>query len=77
MIKAIKAIIDTAGHYSRPDVVRVMINRDDQWRPAGELYSSGGIALDRAALQRSGEEWGVDIERIEQVADEKKLSIKS
>ena len=77
MIKAIKAIIDTAGHYSRPDVVRVMINRHDHWRPAGELYSSGGMTLDRAALQRSGEEWGADIERIEQVADEKKLPIKS
>ena len=41
------------------------------------FYFGGGITLDRAGLQRSGEEWGVDIERIEQVADEKKLPIKS
>jgi hypothetical protein len=26
MVKAVKAIVDTAGHYSRPDVVRLLVN---------------------------------------------------
>ena len=26
MIKAFKSIVDTAGHYSRPDIVRLVLN---------------------------------------------------
>ena len=33
MVKAVKAIVDTAGHYSRPDVVRLLVN---DHAPGGE-----------------------------------------
>ena len=34
MIKATKAIVDTAGHYARPDAVRVQVRRNDRWDDA-------------------------------------------
>ena len=29
MIKATKAIVDTVGHYARPDVLRLLVRRND------------------------------------------------
>ncbi len=34
MIKAIRAIVDTMGHYGRPDVFKLLI-RQGEWREAG------------------------------------------
>jgi nitrilase len=38
MIKAVKAIADTGGHYSRPDVAKVLIRKHDRWQEAGLPY---------------------------------------
>jgi nitrilase len=76
MIKAIKAIVDTMGHYSRPDVVRVMLRGEDGWRLAGEPYASGHLPpISRAALQRAADTREISEERVEQIADEAKLLI--
>lgn len=74
MIKAVKAIADTGGHYSRPDVARVLINRAGKWGPAGEPYVSGRM-LRQQALQKSADDWEVDYDRVEAVADARKLLI--
>lgn len=70
MIKAVKAIVDTAGHYSRPDVVRVLLNSEAGWKPVGTRYESGRSRdlplgeLTRAADLREG-----PMEDVKRVAD--------
>jgi predicted amidohydrolase len=76
MIKACKAILDTIGHYSRPDAVRVEVRRGDQWQLPGEAYASGHLGrVERSALQRSADAYEVPMERIEAVADSRGLLI--
>ncbi|HEX3948245.1 MAG TPA: carbon-nitrogen hydrolase family protein [Steroidobacteraceae bacterium] len=76
MIKAVKAIVDTAGHYSRPDVVRVMLNLKAGWATVGTPYASGSMReLPRSELHRSAEEYEVLTERVEEVADRAGLRI--
>lgn len=58
MIKAIRAIVDTMGHYGRPDVFKLLI-RQGEWREAG----SRGKKLDPALsdrLKRAAEQRDVD-----------------
>jgi predicted amidohydrolase len=76
MIKAIKAIADTAGHYGRADVVRTQIRRGDQWQTAGLPYAGGKEPpLERARLQRNADAYGVDYQAVEQIAEDKALRI--
>jgi nitrilase len=70
MIKAVKAIVDTAGHYSRPDVVRVMLNLKGGWTTVGTPYESGRTReLPRSELHRSADQHEVPIDRVGEVAD--------
>jgi predicted amidohydrolase len=76
MIKAVKCIVDTVGHYARPDVVRVMLNSESGWKDVGAAYESGclpGVA--RSRLQRAAEEYRVGMDAVEEAADKVKLSI--
>lgn len=75
MIKAVKAIVDTAGHYGRPDVVRIMLRKGDGWQEPGNPYRSGIEPISRAGLERAADEWEVDIAAVELVADNKNLKI--
>jgi nitrilase len=76
MIKAVKAIVDTAGHYSRPDVVRVMLNLKSGWTLVGTPYESGRTRdLPREALLQSADLHEAPLERVEQVADSLRLGI--
>lgn len=77
MIKAVKAIVDTAGHYSRPDVAKIMLRKGDGgWHEAGLPYVGGKEApLSRAALQRSADAYAVGMSEVEQIADDKQLLI--
>jgi predicted amidohydrolase len=77
MIKAVKAIVDTAGHYGRPDVVRVMLRKGDSWQQPGTPYRSGIEPIDRSALQRAADTWEVDFEHVEKVADDRQLQLGS
>jgi predicted amidohydrolase len=73
MIKATKAIVDTGGHYSRPDVVRTIINQNDEWQLAGEPYESG--PLNQEQLKRSADRYEIEQDKVEEVADARKLLI--
>jgi predicted amidohydrolase len=73
LIKAVKAIVDTLGHYGRADAVRVQVRRDDEWRVAGESYAAS--RLPQADLQRAADAYDVSLSAVEEVADERKLAI--
>jgi nitrilase len=76
MIKAVKAIVDTAGHYARPDVVRVMLNLKSGWTVVGTPYESGRTRdLPREALLQSADLHQAPLERVEQLADSLRLGI--
>lgn len=76
MIKAVKAIVDTLGHYSRPDAVRVQVRRGDQWQLPGEPYASGRLGrVERSALQSAADSYEVSMDRVEAIADARSLLI--
>lgn len=76
MIKAVKAIVDTLGHYDRPDAVRVQIRKNEQWQLPGEAYESSRLVrLERSALQHAADVQGIAMDRVEEVADQKQLLI--
>jgi nitrilase len=76
MIKAIKAIVDTAGHYARPDVLRVMLNSPSGWHEVGDPYLSGQLpAIRRSTLERSADRHGADMAQVAEIADRAQLLI--
>jgi predicted amidohydrolase len=64
MIKATKAIVDTMGHYARPDVFRLLVRRENGWEPAGTARDLSAIraALSDDALSRAADGRDVDPE---------------
>lgn len=76
MIKAVKAIVDTLGHYDRSDAVRVQIRKNDQWQSPGEAYGSSRLVrLDPSTLQRTADAHGISMDRVEEIADQRQLLI--
>jgi predicted amidohydrolase len=70
-VKAFKAICDTVGHYSRPDVVRVLLRGDRGWADAGEPYVSGHERRPpRGELRRAADAHEVDEHRVARLADD-------
>ena len=65
MIKAVKAIVDTTGHYSRPDVVRLVVNDQSPGREPVVLSRSFFEGLSPRALADAAELHGVDPARVE------------
>ena len=45
MIKATKAIVDTMGHYARPDVLRLLVHGEQGWQPAGSARDLSPVRL--------------------------------
>lgn len=69
-IKVFKAICDTLGHYSRPDVVQVMLRRKSGWSPVGAGYTSGPEAVFyEDDLTRAADEYEIDEELVKQAAE--------
>ena len=67
MIKATKAIVDTVGHYARPDVLRLLVRRNDTWSPANARFTAP--RLDRAMLTPAADRHEVSLDTVEELAD--------
>jgi predicted amidohydrolase len=62
MPKALSAIVDTVGHYGRPDVFKLLI-RQDEWREAGSRGKRVSPAL-ADQLKRAAEARDVDERKV-------------
>lgn len=67
MIKAWKSIIDTAGHYSRPDLVRLVVNSQAPSRERVVSYRSFFETVSPQLLADKADARGVDPARAEQL----------
>ena len=70
-IKATKAIIDTAGHYARPDILRLMLRSNNGWVDAGDqdIEQPATISVERDALKRTAELYDIEETVVENIAD--------
>jgi nitrilase len=71
MIKATKAIVDTMGHYARPDVLRLLMRRDDGWVPMGSARDLAPLraVLNDDALKRAADARDVSAEPVLEMAE--------
>jgi len=72
MIKATKAIVDTMGHYARPDVLRLLVRGEQGWHPAGSVRDLAPIrlTLKDEALMRAADTHDVDPATVVELAEE-------
>lgn len=70
-IKAVKAVFDSLGHYSRWDIARLVV-RSEGWAPETPLIDSpsAGIDLPAGELRRISERFEMDIKRLESLLEE-------
>jgi hypothetical protein len=69
MIKAWKAIIDTSGHYSRPDLVRLMVSDHAPSRDRVVAFHSSLENASPRALAEAADRHGVEPARVEALVD--------
>jgi nitrilase len=70
MIKAWKSIIDTAGHYSRPDLVRLVVNGQAPSRERVLSYRSFFETISPRRLSEAADAHGVDASRAEALLEQ-------
>lgn len=70
-IKAVKAVFDSLGHYSRWDVAQLAI-REEGWEPEFELNDeiSPKIDLAESELKRISEQYEISIENLESLIED-------
>jgi predicted amidohydrolase len=71
MIKATKAIVDTMGHYARPDVLRLLVRREQGWMQAGAARDLSPLraVLNDDALKRAADKRDVDSDTVIEMAE--------
>jgi nitrilase len=67
MIKAFKSIVDTAGHYSRPDIVRLVLNSNTPSREPLISHRTFFENLSPRVLAENAEVHGVETRRVEEL----------
>jgi amidase/nitrilase len=70
-IKAVKAVFDSLGHYSRWDVAQLRVRRKD-WNPEIPLkeYSHTDVDLPASEVKRISEEFEISEEKLEALIEE-------
>ena len=68
-IKAVKAIFDSLGHYSRWDVAKLLIDREKQ-EPVAEKTAGSPPEISSREIKRISEEYGVSEEKLDAIAEE-------
>jgi hypothetical protein len=71
MIKATKAIVDTMGHYARPDVLRLLMRREQGWVQMGGASDLAPLRrlLNDDALKRAADARDVAPEPVLEMAE--------
>jgi hypothetical protein len=69
MIKVWKSIVDTMGHYARPDVLKLMIRGEGDWAKAGTSAAFVSETLSRDRLRRAADEHEVEADTVEEMAE--------
>ena len=72
LIKAAKAVFDSLGHYTRWDVVQLLV-REEGWNPEqalGEERRRASLKFSAAELRRLSERCELPVERLEEVLAE-------
>ena len=67
MIKAFKSIVDTAGHYSRPDIVRLVINSNTPSREPLIAHRPFFENISPRVIAEKADMHGVDPARVEEL----------
>lgn len=73
MIKAFRSIVDTMGHYSRPDILRLQLRGEDGWEKAGSLAPAPVLRASPAELRVAADRHEVDARQVEWLAEKKGL----
>lgn len=68
-IKAVKAVFDSLGHYSRWDVAKLLIDREKQ-EPVVEKTTGSPPEISSREMKRISEDYGVPEEKLEGIAEE-------
>lgn len=70
-IKAVKAVFDSLGHYSRWDVAQLAL-RQNSWEPEIQPNNSSGIRTDlpKDKLERISEQYEISIENLENLIED-------
>ncbi|MBI2485950.1 MAG: carbon-nitrogen hydrolase family protein [Deltaproteobacteria bacterium] len=74
-IKAVKAVFDSLGHYSRWDVAQLRVRRED-WNPEIPLKEASHMEVDLPAgeIKRISEEFEISEEKLESLIEELRKS---
>ena len=67
--KAVKAVFDSLGHYSRWDVAKLLIDREKR-EPLAE--KTAGLRISSREIKRISDDYGVSEEKLEAIAEELK-----
>jgi nitrilase len=69
-IKAVKAVFDSLGHYSRWDVAQLVIKREPRTPEIDSRESQTRVELPARELRRISEEFEIGLEKLESLLDE-------
>ncbi|MGE5446651.1 MAG: carbon-nitrogen hydrolase family protein [Ignavibacteriales bacterium] len=69
-IKAVKAVFDSLGHYSRWDVAQLVIKREPRTPEIDLRESQTGVELPASERRRISEEFEIGLEKLESLFDE-------